>query len=87
MTEVSIRPKAWAIPLLVERAIELGRPVKKGDILVEFVRDKIDTLIEDTVVENTISDLCSQAGRRRAAAPGEGVARRPGRRHAGQDSG
>jgi HlyD family secretion protein len=57
MTEVSIRPKAWAMPLLVEQAIELGRPVKKGDILVEFVRDKIDKLIEDTVVENTISDL------------------------------
>jgi hypothetical protein len=43
MIEVSIRPKAWAMPLQVERAIELGRPVKKGDILVEFVRDKIDT--------------------------------------------
>jgi hypothetical protein len=57
MTEVSIRPKAWAMPLQVERAIELGRPVKKGDILVEFGRDKLDTLIEDTVVENTISDL------------------------------
>ena len=57
MTEVSIRPKAWANPLLVERAIELGRPVKQGDILVEFVRDKIDTLIEDTAVENTIAEL------------------------------
>jgi HlyD family secretion protein len=57
MTEVSIRPKAWAMPLSVERAIELGRPVKKGDILVELVRDKIDTLIEDMVVENTIADL------------------------------
>ena len=57
MIEVSIRPKAWAMPLQVERAVELGRPVKKGDILVEFVRDKIDKLIEDTVVENTIADL------------------------------
>jgi len=57
MTEVSIRPKAWAMPLVVERAIELGRPVKRGDILVEFVRDKIDKLIEDTEVENTISEL------------------------------
>ena len=59
-TEVSIRPKAWAMPLQVDRAIELGRPVKKGDILVEFVRDKIDKLIEDTVVENTITDLASK---------------------------
>jgi multidrug efflux pump subunit AcrA (membrane-fusion protein) len=57
MTEVSIRPKAWAMPLEVERAIELGTPVKKGDILVEFVRDKIDKLIEDTTVENTIGEL------------------------------
>jgi len=57
MTEVSIRPKAWALPLVVERAIELGTPVKKGDILVEFDREKIDKLIEDTEVENTINDL------------------------------
>jgi hypothetical protein len=57
MSEVSIRPKVWALPLQVERAIELGRPVKKGDILVEFVHDKIDKMIEDTVAENTVSDL------------------------------
>ena len=57
MTEVSITPKAWAMPLQVEWAIELGKPVKKGDILVEFARDKIDKLIEDTAVENTIGDL------------------------------
>lgn len=57
MTEVSIRPKAWAMPLQVEQAIELGRPVKKGDILVELVRDKIEKLIEDTVVENGVSEL------------------------------
>ena len=57
MTEVSIRPKAWALPLQVEWAIELGKPVKKGDILVEFAHDKIDKLIEDSTVENTISDL------------------------------
>jgi multidrug efflux pump subunit AcrA (membrane-fusion protein) len=57
MTEVAIRPKAWTMPLLVERAIELGSPVKKGDILVEFERDRIDKLIDDTAVENTISEL------------------------------
>ena len=56
-TEVSIRPRVWAMPLQVERAIELGRPVKKGDTLVELVSDKIDKLIEDTVVENTINEL------------------------------
>ena len=86
MTEVSIRPKAWAMPLVVERAIELGTPVKKGDILVEFDRDKIDKLIEDTEVENTISDLALKQAEEELPS-GEGAARRPGRRHAGQDPG
>ena len=57
MTEVSIRPAAWASPLVVERAIELGTPVKKGDILVEFDHDKIDKAIDDAEVENAIGDL------------------------------
>jgi multidrug efflux pump subunit AcrA (membrane-fusion protein) len=57
MTEVSIRPKAWAMPLLVERAVELGTPVKKGDILVELDREKIDKAIEDAEVENRLTEL------------------------------
>jgi multidrug efflux pump subunit AcrA (membrane-fusion protein) len=57
MTEVSIRPKAWAMPLLVERAVELGTPVKKGDILLELDREKIDKAIEEAEVENTLSEL------------------------------
>ncbi len=57
MTEVSIRPKAWTLPLLVERAVELGTPVKKGDILVELDREKIDKAIEDAEVENGLSEL------------------------------
>jgi multidrug efflux pump subunit AcrA (membrane-fusion protein) len=56
-TEVSIKPKAWALPLVVERGIELGTPVKKGDILVEFDREKIDKTIQDTEVENTLTEL------------------------------
>jgi HlyD family secretion protein len=56
-TEVSIRPKAWALPLVVDRAIELGTPVKTGDILVEFDHEKIDKMIQDIEVENTLSDL------------------------------
>ena len=55
--EVSIRPKSWTMPLVVERAIELGSPVKKGDVLVEFDREKIDKTIEDTEVENTLTEL------------------------------
>jgi multidrug efflux pump subunit AcrA (membrane-fusion protein) len=57
MVEVSIRPMAWAAPLVVERAIELGTPVKKGDILVEFDHAKIDKAIEDSEVESAIGDL------------------------------
>ena len=57
MIEVSIRPAAWSSPLVVYRAIELGTPVKKGDILVEFDHDKIDKAIDDAEVENAISDL------------------------------
>src|SRR5262245_27118352 len=36
LTELSVKPKVWSMPLAVETAIELGTPVKKGDILVEF---------------------------------------------------
>ena len=57
MVEVSIRPLAWASPLVVESAIELGTPVKKGDILVEFDHAKIDKAIENSEVESAIGDL------------------------------
>jgi multidrug efflux pump subunit AcrA (membrane-fusion protein) len=56
MTEVSIRPKAWTMPLVVERAVELGTPVKKGEILVELQREKIDKAIEDAEVENSFAE-------------------------------
>jgi HlyD family secretion protein len=57
MVEVSVRPLAWASPLVVESAIELGTPVKKGDILVEFDHAKIDKAVEDSEVESAIGDL------------------------------
>ncbi len=57
MIEVSIRPTAWASSLVVERAIELGTPVKKGDILIELDHEKIDKAIEDNEVESAIGDL------------------------------
>ncbi len=63
MTEVSIRPKAWAMPLVVERAVELGTPVKHGDILVEFDHEKIDKLIDDTEVESHARQPGAQARR------------------------
>src|SRR5262249_30391925 len=57
MSEVSIRPKAWTSPLVVDRAIEHGTPVKKGDILVELDREGIDKAIGDAEVENSLTEL------------------------------
>ena len=57
MAEVSVKPRAWSQPLVVEKAIELGSPVKQGDILVEFDREKIDKAIQDAEVENLLGEL------------------------------
>jgi multidrug resistance efflux pump len=57
LTEVSVRPKTWTMPLAVESAVELGRPVRKGDILVEFDRTKIDKAIQDAEVERRLGEL------------------------------
>jgi multidrug efflux pump subunit AcrA (membrane-fusion protein) len=57
MSEVSIRPRAWSMPLLVERAIELGTPVKRGDILVELDHEKIDKTIQDAEIELGTGEL------------------------------
>ena len=56
MAEVSVKPRAWSQPLVVEKAIELGSPVKQGDILVEFDREKIDKAIQDAEVENLLGE-------------------------------
>ena len=57
MSEVSIKPKAWAMPLVVESAVELGTPVKRGDILIELDREKIDKAIQDAEVEHSLGEL------------------------------
>jgi HlyD family secretion protein len=57
MSEVSIRPRAWSMPLLVERAIELGTPVKRGDILVELDHEKIDKAVQDAEIELSTGEL------------------------------
>ena len=90
LTEVSLRPKAWALPLVVERAIELGTPVKKGDILVEFDHDKIDKAIQDTEVENTLGDLALKQAEEELpmiekALPVDLTAAERGRNHADED--
>ena len=43
--------------LVVETAVELGTPVKQGDILVEFDREKIDKAIQDAEVELELGEL------------------------------
>lgn len=57
MSEVSVKPKAWSMPLVVEKAVELGTPVKQGDILVELDREKIDKAIQDAEVELSLGEL------------------------------
>jgi len=57
MSEVAVKPKAWSMPLVVEKAVELGTPVKQGDILVELDREKIDKAIQDAEVELTLGEL------------------------------
>ncbi|MGC8641268.1 MAG: hypothetical protein ACP5XB_15495, partial [Isosphaeraceae bacterium] len=57
MAEVSLRPNAWSLPLVVERAVELGAPVKQGDILVELDRTKIDKAIQDAEVDLAQGEL------------------------------
>jgi len=55
--ELSVKPKAWSGPLVVEKAIDLGMPVKQGDILVEFDHEKIDMAIQDAEVELALGEL------------------------------
>ncbi|QEH35909.1 HlyD family secretion protein [Aquisphaera giovannonii] len=55
--EVSISPKAWAQPMMVERAAGLGTAVKRGDILVDIDREKIDKAIQDAEVDLAAGEL------------------------------
>jgi multidrug efflux pump subunit AcrA (membrane-fusion protein) len=57
LSELSVKPKAWSGPLIVEKAIDLGMPVKQGDILVEFDHEKIDKAIQDAEVELEVGEV------------------------------
>lgn len=46
-TELSVRLKTWSGQLLARKAIEHGKTVKAGDVLVEFEADKLDREIRD----------------------------------------
>src|SRR5262249_3080851 len=57
MTEVSIRPGAWAMPLTVKKAVPHGTTVKKGDLLVQLDLDKIDQAIRDLKADRALAEL------------------------------
>src|SRR5262249_46754879 len=63
MAELSIKPEAWSMPLTVKKAVEHGAPVKKGDVLVEIDREKIDQAIRELRLERDLADLTIQQAR------------------------
>jgi HlyD family secretion protein len=61
MTEVAVRPEAWAQGLgqnlFVLTAVEPGTKVKKGDVLVTLQTDKIDRAIRDLETEQQLTQV------------------------------
>ncbi len=57
MEEVSIGPEASELPLTVEKAVDQGTIVKKGDVLVELDLAKVDQAIKDLKVENAQAEV------------------------------
>lgn len=64
MAEISLRPEASTLPLTVEKAVEHGTAVKKGDVLVELDPEKIDQAIKDLEVERALADLALKQAER-----------------------
>jgi len=56
-SEVSVRLKSWAGPLVVERAIEHGAQVKKEDVLLTFDAEKITQLAQAARQERDLAKL------------------------------
>ncbi|NUQ63781.1 MAG: HlyD family efflux transporter periplasmic adaptor subunit [Pirellulales bacterium] len=55
-TEIALRPKQWK-ELTVVKAVEHGRQVRKGDVLVELDLEKIDDQIADLKKDLLLSEL------------------------------
>jgi multidrug efflux pump subunit AcrA (membrane-fusion protein) len=53
---VSLKPEAWTMPLTVEKSVENGTAVKRGDLLVELDLDKIDQAIKDLRNERSLTE-------------------------------
>lgn len=61
MSEVALAPKAWTpalggAPLIVQKAVEHGAKVKKGDVLVQLDLERIDQAIKDLREERTVTE-------------------------------
>jgi multidrug resistance efflux pump len=57
VTEVAIKLRAWAGPLTVKEAVEHGRSVKAGDVLLQFDTEKIDLALRDAKQERDLAEL------------------------------
>jgi HlyD family secretion protein len=55
--EVSIKPEAWAVPLMVKKAVPHGTRVKQGEPLVYLELDKIDQAIKDLKADRALAEL------------------------------
>ena len=53
--ELALRPEAFTAPLVVNKAVDHGSEVKKGDVVVEF--DHVGQAIKDLQVELNLSEL------------------------------
>lgn len=60
---LSIKPEEWAQPLMVKKAVDHGTSVKKGDVLLEIDREKIDQAIRDLRLERNLSELAIRQAR------------------------
>jgi HlyD family secretion protein len=57
VTEVAVRLKAWAGPLMVKEAVEHGKSVKAGEVLLRFDTEKIDLALRDAKQERELAEL------------------------------
>lgn len=62
MTEVSLSPLVWSPTagggvLMVEKAVEHGTPVKKGDPILWLDTEKLDQTIKDLEIDSNLNEL------------------------------
>ncbi len=55
--EISVRLKSWTGPLVVQKAVEHGTPVKKDDVLLTFEAEKITQLVNAAREERELAKL------------------------------